>query len=73
MRTWAMVPGAASSAPVHKVWMESMATMPGGLPASNVARMSSTQVAAPSINGASARSIRAARMRTWAIASSPEI
>ena len=30
---------------VQIVWMESMATMPGGLPASSVARMSSTQVA----------------------------
>ncbi len=29
VRTWAMVPGAASSDEVQMVWMESMATMPG--------------------------------------------
>ena len=36
--------------------MESMATMPGGLPLSSVARMSSTLVAAPSCTGASDKS-----------------
>src|ERR1700753_1637153 len=56
-----MGPGAASSAPVHSVCMESMATMPGGLPDSSVARMSSTLVAAPSASGAFCRSTRARR------------
>ena len=50
-----------------------VATTDGGGPLSSVLRTSSTQVAEPSATGDSARPIRAARMRTCAIASSPEI
>ena len=72
-RTWLTVPGVDSIASLHIVWIESMTTSCGRSPEPSVATMSSTLVCAASSTGASARPSRAARRRTWAVDSSPEI
>ena len=71
-RTCVTVPGADSTAEVHIVWIESMTTSLGTGPEDNVVRISSTLVSAPSSTGASESPSRCARIRTWAVASSPE-
>jgi hypothetical protein len=72
-RTWVTVPGADSTVSVHMVWIESITTRRGVGPSDKVAMMSSTEVSAASCTGAPARPRRAARSRTWATASSPEM
>ena len=72
-RTWVTVPGADSTVSVHMVWIESITISRGGLPSDSVAMMSSTEVSAASCTGALASPSRAARSRTCATASSPEM
>ena len=72
-RTWETVPGADSSASDHMVWIESMTTASAAGACSSVATMSARLVAAASSTGDFSSPSRRARMRTWAMASSPEM
>ena len=67
------VPGAASIEGAHRVWIESITAIAGGLSSESVARMSETLVSVASSTGASSSPSRCARSLTCAIASSPEI
>jgi len=72
-RTCVTVPGDDSTVSVCMVWIESMTISAARLPVEQVAKISSTWVALASSTDASARSSRAARNRTCATASSPEM
>ena len=67
------VPGALSSVSRYMVWIESMTTICGRSSRSSVAAMSRMLVAVASSTGDAETARRSARMRTWSIASSPEI
>ena len=72
-RTCVTVPGDDSTVSVCMVWIESMTISAARLPVEQVAKISSTWVALASSTDASARASRAARNRTCATASSPEM
>ena len=71
-RTWDTLPGALSTVSAHMVWIESMITR-SGFSVSIVVKILRRFVSAPSCTVADPKPNRWARMRTCALASSPEI